>query len=158
MTREEVFERISRQIGRKPVQYNCEKCKQMCQRTPCLGTPHDILALIEAGYIDKLAYTEWAAGIYLGHTNRPIPMVQIRSIDDSRHDGCCVFYHDGKCELHENGLKPTEGKLSHHEVYERELQREYNLTYQVAIQWYNDDNLDVVREFCDRFIKHLNKE
>ena len=87
MSREEVFERIAKQVGRENVSCNCEKCKQMCQRTPCLGTPHDILALIDAGHADKVCYTEWAAGILLGHIKRPIPMVQI----DMNKDGSCVF-------------------------------------------------------------------
>lgn len=156
MTREEVFECIANQVGRHNVSCNCEKCKQMCQRTPCLGTPHDILALIEAGYIDKLAYTEWAAGIVLGHISRPIPMVQIKSINNIQHDGCCIFYHDGKCELHENGLKPTEGKLSHHEVSVMELHKEYNLTYQVAIEWCKKENIPIINKIVNKMLKHLN--
>jgi hypothetical protein len=79
MTRDEVFNRIARQVGKQPISCNCEKCRQMCQRTPCLGTPQDILALIEAGYVDKLCYTEWAAGIVLGHIKHPIEMIQIKS-------------------------------------------------------------------------------
>ena len=157
MSREEVFERIANQIGRHNVYCNCEKCKRMCQRTPCLGTPHDILALIEAGYIDKVCYTEWAAGMILGHTRQPIPMVQLKSTG-SKVDGCCICYHDGKCELHENGLKPTEGKLSHHEVSVRELQKEYNLTYQVAIEWTKRENVSVINEIVRKLCKHMKEK
>ena len=95
-TREEVFNRIANRIGKQPISCNCEKCRQMCQRTPCLGTPQDILAIIEAGYVDKVCYTEWAAGMYLGHITRPIEMVQIKSKGKGK-DGECVFFHDGKC-------------------------------------------------------------
>lgn len=157
MTREEVFNRIARQIGKQPISCSCEKCKQMCQRVPCLGTPHDILALIESGYADKVCYTEWAAGMVLGHINRPIPMVQIKTKNGSR-DGTCVFYNDGKCELHESGLKPTEGRLSHHEVSVRELRKENNLTYQVAIEWCKEENLDIIREIVRKVMDHLNKK
>ena len=128
----------------------------MCQRTPCLGTPQDILALIDAGYADKVCYTEWAAGMVLGHIDRPIPMVQIKSISVGKHDGCCVFFHDGKCELHESGLKPTEGKLSHHEVSVRELQKDNNITYQVAIEWTNEDNFGIIKDICDKLCGFLN--
>ena len=158
MSREEVFERIANQVGRHNVSCNCDKCKQMCQRTPCLGTPHDILALIDAGYADKVCYTEWAAGIRLGHISQPIPMVQIKSTNNAKHDGCCVFFHDGKCDLHDNGLKPTEGKLSHHEVSVRELQKEYNLTYQVAKEWAKRENFSVINEIVRKLCKHLKEK
>lgn len=154
MTREEVFERIANQVGRHNVSCNCEKCKQMCQRTPCLGTPHDILALIKAGHIGKLCYTEWAAGIRLGFIGEPIPMVQLKSTG-SKVDGCCICYRDGKCVLHENVLKPTEGKLSHHEVSARELLPQYNLSFQVALEWINDDNSEIISEIANRLIEYL---
>ena len=157
MTREEVFNRIANQIGKQPIDCNCEKCKQMCQRTPCLGTPQDILALIDAGYVDQLCYTEWAAGMRLGHIMRPIAMVQIKTKNKGA-DGECVFFHDGKCDLHESGLKPTEGRLSHHDVSVLELQKEHNLTYQVAIEWCKEENLYIIREIVNRIIDHLNKE
>ena len=156
MTREEVFNRIAKQVGKQPISCNCEKCKQMCQRTPCLGTPQDILAIIEAGYVDKVCYTEWAAGIVLGHTTKPVTMVQIKTKDGNR-DGSCVFYNDGQCDLHESGLKPTEGKLSHHEVSVIELRPEYNLTYQVAIEWTKIENNEVINEILERYIEYLDK-
>lgn len=156
MTREEVFNRIAKQVGKQPISCNCEKCKQMCQRTPCLGTPQDILALINAGHVDKVCYTEWAAGLFLGHITRPIEMVQIK-YKGNGPNGECVFYNNGKCELHENGLKPTEGKLSHHEVSAIELRPEYNLTYQVAIEWTKIENSDIINEIAERLIEYLDK-
>ena len=156
MTRQEVFERIANQVGRHDVSCNCEKCKQMCQRTPCLGTPQDILALIEAGYVDKLCYTVWAAGIVLGHITQPIPMVQLNS--DSGCYGRCICYHDGKCELHENGLKPTEGKLSHHDVSARELLPQYNLSFQVASEWTKEENLPLIYKIVKELTEYLDKK
>ena len=128
----------------------------MCQRVPCLGTPHDILAVINAGYIDKVCFTEWAAGMFLGHITRPIDMVQIKSKGNGLN-GECVFYNDGKCELHESGLKPTEGKLAHHEVSAIELRPEYNLAYQVAIEWTKIENYDIIHEIAERLIEYLDK-
>jgi len=157
MSREEVFNRIANRIGKKPISCNCEKCRQMCQRTPCLGTPQDILAIIEAGYVDKVCYAEWAAGMVLGHITQPIEMVQIRSKGKGK-DGECVFFHEGKCELHESGLKPTEGRLSHHDFSVRELRKENNLTYQVAIEWCKEENLDVICEIVNKVMEHLNKK
>lgn len=157
MTREEIFERIANQVGRHDVSCNCERCRKMCERTPCLGTPHDILALIEAGYTDKLCYTEWASGIRLGFIKRPISMVQLKSID-SIVDGCCICYHDGKCELHENGLKPTEGKLSHHDVSERELLPQYNLTFQVASEWMKEENFPIINQIVYKLSEYWDKK
>jgi len=156
MTREKVFNRIAKQVGKQPISCNCEKCKQMCQRVPCLGTPQDILAIINAGYVDKVCYTEWYAGMLFGHME-PIEMVQIKS-KSKGNNGECVFFHDGKCELHENGLKPTEGKLAHHEVSAIELRPEYNLTYQVAIEWTKEENSDVISEIVNKVMEHLNKK
>jgi hypothetical protein len=68
-----------------------------------------------------------------------------------------VFYHDGKCDLHESGLKPTDGKLSHHEVSMKELFKENNITYQVAIEWCKDENYDVIREILDKYMDHKYK-
>lgn len=152
MNREQVFQKIQKKIGRMSVSCSCEQCRKMCERTPCMGTPHDILALIDAGYIDQLCYTEWAAGIVLGFTKTTIPMIQIKY-----YKGACVFYHDGKCDLHESGLKPTEGKLSHHDVTLRELLPQYNLSYQVAKEW-NDDNIDVIQEIVQKMNKFLDSE
>lgn len=157
LTRQELFDKIAKKIDRQHITCNCEKCKQMCQRTPCLGTPQDILAIIEAGYVDKVCYTEWAAGMYLGHITQPIAMVQIKSKEKGK-DGECVFFNDGKCELHKNGLKPTEWKLAYHEVSAIELRPEYNLTYQVAIEWTKIENLDVIREIVNKVMEHFNKK
>lgn len=138
-TRKEVFRKIVDQTCRMPVSCSCELCKNMCH-TPCLGTPQDILALIDAGYADKLCYTEWLVGMILGFCDTSIAMVQIKEEGD-----WCVFYHDGLCELHDKGLKPTEGQLASHIALPMERKPEYNLTFQVAKEW-GDENLDVVKE------------
>lgn len=81
-------------------------------------------------------------------------MVQIKTKNGNR-DGSCVFYNDGKCELHENGLKPTEGRLAHHEVSAIELRPEYNITYQAAIEWTKIENYDIINEITERLIEYL---
>lgn len=61
---------IMQKSGRKPTACSCEKCKSQC-RTPCLGTPEDIERLIDAGYKDRLAPTEWLVGMLFGVIDRP---------------------------------------------------------------------------------------
>lgn len=151
-TREEQLQRIETRTKRKPTQCNCERCKSMCH-TPCLGTPQDILRLIEAGYADKVAYSEWAVGIILGFTPYVIPMVQIEE-----KNGWCVFYHDGRCELHDKGLKPTEGILASHDLNPDELKPEHNLTFSVAREWVREENLKIVKEICDKLVKFYNHQ
>lgn len=136
---ETIFEKIIRRTGRKPVQCKCRKCKEQC-KTPCLGTPDDILRLIQAGYKDKLARTTWCMGILLGRINIPVPMVQAIQTASG-----CVFFKDGLCELHDAGLKPTEGKLSHHSIKPENFKFNKSLSWNVAKEWLNEDNRETIR-------------
>lgn len=61
----EEVERIKKLVG---VDHNrweqpctCDICKNMCE-VPCIGTPKDIEAIIDAGYADRLKETMWMVG------------------------------------------------------------------------------------------------
>jgi len=136
---ETAFERIIRRTGRKPVQCKCRKCKEQC-KTPCLGTPDDILRLIRAGYKDKLASTAWCVGMALGRINFPVPMVQAIQTASG-----CVFYKNGLCELHDARLKPTEGKLSHHSIRQENYKFNKSLSWNVAKEWLDEKNRETIR-------------
>ena len=112
---ESALHRIMRKTGRKPVECRCKACQAQC-KTPCLGTPDDILRLIGAGYGERLKMTYWCVGMLLGKINYSIPMVQAIQTDKG-----CTFFHDGRCELHAKGLKPTEGRLSHHTITQENM-------------------------------------
>lgn len=139
------LERISRETGRGLVECSCEKCKAQC-RNPCLGTPGDILRLIRAGYKDRLALTFWAVGMLHGEMNYPILMVQA-----IRSGGYCTFFRDGLCELHELGLKPTEGKLSHHTITEENFIFTKGLPWQVAKEWIKYDNSKTIIKVLENY-------
>lgn len=125
------FNYIARKSGRKPTACACERCKSQCH-TPCLGTPEDINRLIDAGYADRLEPTYWAAGMIMGVTDRPIKMVQPRL----EKNGWCTFRRpDGLCELHDKGLKPTEGRLSHHSLRADNFNPKKSLSWLVAKEW-----------------------
>lgn len=105
----EEVERIKKLVGidhnRWEQPCSCDKCKNMC-KIPCIGTPKDIEAIIDAGYADRLKETMWMVG-YLAVKEKPIAMIQ-----PTEKDGWCVFRQpDGLCELHDRGLKPTEGGM-----------------------------------------------
>lgn len=125
------LERIMRASGRLPSSCDCEKCRNQCH-TPCLGTPDDIVRLIDAGYGDRVAITTWMAGMLIGVYPSPVLMIQ-PTLEDN---GWCTFRRpDGLCELHDKGLKPTEGRLSHHSAGPDSMDPEKNLTWLVAKEW-----------------------
>lgn len=142
---ESSLQKIIRRTGRKPVECKCQECKKQC-RTPCLGTPQDILKLVEAGYTDKLMPTHWAVGLVLGKLSYTIPMIQAIQTDE----GWCIFHKDGLCSLHELGLKPTEGRLSHHSIKPENYVFSKGLAYNVAKEWLDSSNIPVVQEIFSR--------
>ena len=94
----------------KETSCSCDKCKNMCRTAPCLGTPEDIIKICEAGFQGKIALTGWATGLVMGVYHKPITMLQAKF-----ENGKCSFLDDNDlCILHDLGLKPTEGKLAHH--------------------------------------------
>lgn len=138
------IEKISANSGRVPTSCTCNHCKEQC-KTPCLGTPADILKLINAGYIEKLDLTLWVQGYVLKKCPL-IPMVQAIRTKDG-----CVFLKNGLCELHDLGLKPTQGILSHHTLMEENFIFERSLGYNVAKEWVKIQNLPVIVEILEAF-------
>ena len=84
---ETALQRIIRKTGRKVVECRCAACRAQC-RTPCLGTPEDILRILKAGYKERLSPTLWGVGLVLGRLPYAVPMVQARQAD-----GYCTFFH-----------------------------------------------------------------
>ncbi|MDR2915753.1 MAG: hypothetical protein LBV74_13115 [Tannerella sp.] len=134
----ETFKQIMHNTGRRRSECQCGRCKDQC-RTPCLGTPGDILRLIDKGYAGKLAISCWMVGMAVGKLSIPIPMVQAR-----RTENGCIFFRDGLCELHDLGLKPTEGKLSHHVPKPENFIFEFSLVWNVAREWIRPANLEKI--------------
>lgn len=135
-----------RKTGRKPVSCKCKTCKEQCE-VPCLGTPEDIWALIEAGYRDKLFLTEWCVGLILGKLNYSIRMVQALQTDQ----GCAFRTDEGLCSLHDLGLKPTEGRLSHHTITKENFKFSRGLAYNVAQEWMDGRNRPLVNKILELY-------
>lgn len=96
-------------------QCNCNACQRMCSR-PCYGTPEDIEKLIEEGYGDRLCLD-----YHCGLNSESTIFLLSPALKD--HEGGkapffpvsksgCTFFIDGKCELHNSGLKPIGGKIA----------------------------------------------
>lgn len=118
---ETTFERIIRKTGNKPVSCKCELCKSQC-RQPCKGTPEDIEALINAGYGKRVMLIKC-----LG--------VKIFTPLYDKEKKSCTFFTNGLCELHDLGLKPTEGKLSHHSTTFENFNFKKSLTVAILKEW-----------------------
>jgi hypothetical protein len=98
------------------------------------------MRLIDAGYIDRLAITGWSVGLALRRIDRIIPMVQPLKAGN----GFCAFHKDGLCELHDLGLKPTEGKLSHHSIKADNTNFRKSLSYNIAKEWEDPANRELI--------------
>lgn len=148
LIRETSLQRIIRKTGRKPCQCKCSLCKEQCT-TPCLGTPEDIEKIIDAGFGGKLEITYWGAGILMGVTKHVIPMIQA-------HAGAeyCTFFNNGLCQLHDLGLKPTEGRLSHHSIRRDNFKASKSLAWNVAREWIDDKNADVVERVLIKLFRN----
>ena len=155
------LQRIMMKTGRKPIECKCHLCKRQCH-TPCLGTPQDILRLMDAGYIDRLKPTMWAAGMMMGLTKTPVPLIQAECVDgafggiiDLGVNSHCTFQReDGLCELHDKGLKPTEGRLSHHSTKIDNWKPTKSISWAVVQEWLDPQNADVVAEVARRYDEH----
>lgn len=135
---------IMAKTGKPVTECSCSACQNMCKRSPCIGTPEDILAIANAGYADKLTPTTWAAGIFVGLP--AITMIQLQS----DHNGCCMF-ENGRCKLHEMGLKPTEGMLAHHS--NSPAPTSTHVTLVTAQTWTEDRQYYTVMKIIDLILK-----
>lgn len=130
----------------------CDKCKNMC-KVPCIGTPKDIEAIIDAGYADRLKETMWMVG-YLAVKEKPIAMIQ-----PTEKDGWCAFRQpDGLCELHDRGLKPTEGVLASCKVVEEDDIPTYETSVlrAVAHEWVKIENFATIMRVVFKYL-HYNE-
>lgn len=146
---ENTFQKIIRKTGRKPVSCKCTLCQKQCTVAPCLGTPADIEKLIDAGYGSRIFATTWAAGLLMGTTNDLIEMYQA---EFTQHKAC-TFFKDGLCELHHTGLKPTEGKLSHHTAGPDSIECSKSLNWHVAKEWLDPKNDTTIQRIAEKLKK-----
>lgn len=151
---ETTLQRIERLSQCHPSECHCARCQQMCH-VPCLGTPEDIEKLVDAGYADRLRPTEWLVASLIGLADGPISMIQPEVVN-----GWCTFYHNGLCELHDKGLKPTEGRLSRHDDVEThgKIPLENNVAFLVAKEWVDDRNFYTILRLCEKIKKHIENE
>lgn len=83
-----------------------------------------------------------------GAVKRPVYMVQAINTDTG-----CIFFHDGLCELHDKGLKPTEGRLSHHSMTLENFTFRKSLSWNIAKEWLDINNADQVLRIFNKISK-----
>lgn len=118
---ESVFEKIVRKSGMKPINCKCNVCKTQCKQ-PCFGTPEDMFAIINSGYTDRV---QWISV-------NGIKMISPLYDKDKKS---CTFFTNGLCELHDSGLKPTVGKLSHHSATPQNIKMKKLPSLLVIKEW-----------------------
>lgn len=124
-----------------------------CTTSPCLGTPDDIEKIIDAGYANKILPTQWGAGILMRVCDFIVPMLQAK-YDETK--GSCAFLNNGRCELHDLGLKPTEGKLSHHSISADNFDMRKSLAWNVAKEWINPHNANKINRLVGKYAAAIN--
>jgi len=145
-------------LNMAPNECSCTICQQMCKR-PCWGTPEDAKKLIDAGYSHRLMRDYWGErdenarqDIYIlspalkGYEGHKAPFYP-------RSSEGCTFWKDGLCELHDLGLKPTEGKLSTCKPDENEDEDEIGLHEEIYLTWKNAEAQKFCEEWTEKYIK-----
>lgn len=123
----------------KPSECSCKTCRGLCAMVPCMGTPQEIKAIIDAGKINILT-RKWHLGS-VAHGMPPLDIVMVRPVAVGR--GCSQF--DGEhCALHHTGLKPSEGKFANHA-------EQASSFWGIASTWFLDENAELVAWLRDQF-------
>lgn len=135
---ETTFEKIVRKTGMKPVSCKCNLCKKQCQ-APCFGTPEDMIKIIGDGYKDRVVALEFKG-----------TKVLAPKYDNEKKS--CTFFTNGLCELHDSGLKPTVGKLSHHSTDASNFNPKKSIHHFVMKEW-EQVTKEEMAELIKKYIK-----
>ena len=109
MTEKEIQEKYRPFIS----ECSCDKCKGMCKRRPCWGTPDEMEKVINTEFVDRLMIDYWAdlegdikivCPAIKGYEKRCAPFWPTGQ--------CSLFTPGGLCPLHNLGLKPIEGRVA----------------------------------------------
>lgn len=106
-----------------------------------MGTPDDILALINAGYIYEIRSALNLQGFCGWHIPHPV-FYFVPYYDKGK--GSCTFLQNDLCILHDKKLKPTEGRLIDCKMEELPEGKVY-LPAVVLLTWVRPENLHTVK-------------
>lgn len=102
-----------------PSNCDCINCQNMCQ-APCCMSVEDAEKLIDAGYANRLMFDDLPSYPDGGDVLKPA----MKGYEGKQspwatrsEKGCTFWTSEKKCELHDKGLKPIQGKIAHHALY-----------------------------------------
>jgi hypothetical protein len=127
--------RIVEPEERKDSSCSCQQCKEMCRRSPCFPTPEEVEKLIAAGYKQRLK-ASWWGNLFTREAYSLIAPSQ-------EENGCTFLNGNGLCELHDQGLKPLEGRLASHDM------PDHGLRQWVVKKWISEKGLQVLKGFTN---------
>lgn len=128
----------------------CDRCVNMCKTAPCIGTPQDMMNIIEAGFVDRVELVHMMAGVNYG-----LPPVDLIA-PKFNNDRCTFLDANDRCELHALGLKPTEGKLANHGVHQVG-DGKYPPAWIVMARWNSKKCFTTVMHTMLALLEHLEK-
>lgn len=140
---------------------SCTECAGFCARRPCWATPDDARRLIDAGYGDKLMIDYWEGDRYddededilllcpaaKGFEGFKAPAMEGFAFWVKMLPLPCVFLNAGLCELHQKGLKPSEGRYAHHDNVPTS---ERAVHHAIAQMWNNTEGQQLVEDWKAR--------
>lgn len=148
-------EKIIQDTGAVSHECSCQACVGLCKTCPCLGTPSDILRIINNGFIGELDAIQNGVGIVFGGKDL-IPLIMPVQLDNGH---CTFLSDDGKCKLHPLGIKPLEGKLATSHISEVMGRLHMKpLPLAVAQTWEDERNLKTVRLIARALAKYRMRE
>lgn len=108
----------------------CTHCKADCA-IPCWPLPSEALAIIEAGYGAKLMldWSDFVRDRKIWFLSPALPGFEGKEAPENYHAQinlkrpCVMQDKQGLCTLHKFGLKPKEGRATHHTVSRPNLRR-----------------------------------
>ena len=77
-----------------------------------------------------------------GHEGRKAPW-------ETRSHRGCTFWKKGKCELHEIGLKPLQGKLAHHD---HSMEQVNEIAHHINESWETEFAKEVIEKWKTEYL------
>lgn len=129
----------------KTYECDCVICKSMCH-APCCGTPEEMEAIMDAGMGNRLCLDDWPGQevdlhpALKGYEGGKAPYAVSSQLG-------CTFYKDGKCELHDKGLKPLGGRAAYHDVHDSQDLEYADVVKYIGNSWKTEKAKQVIERF-----------
>lgn len=145
-------------LGVREDQCACDTCVAMCHHRPCWPLPEEAEKIIEAGYGHRLMLEYWELDVDEGKGREGKIFLLSPGIRGAggRHApwyprGTCLFLRQDRCELHELGLKPIEGRSVSCKTPDET--KEMNVHTAIPPLWDTEKGRSIVEEWKEAYLK-----